>query len=626
MPSDFEKDFSDIAYSYIQAKNPEILKYIVGFEISDFDEKSNKGLGKFLLNVNGKYLFVPVFFINGELKPLIMAHDKTNDIVYPLDSDWLNFFKSKKIDNTGNGVDALPMSTYNNNFNFRNILQPTYATKYGKLKEFLKQSNLATKQQFLNWLSQSKPLASYCAIKYGSDILKVCKPTYSQAKPEMVMIDTIEKVSELDALSKLRFAKNGYEILDNRNNDKADPVYETDFRSFYTSPKTDGIYKVNTNQGQKDVLISINPFFIGEKRNMDKSLIAALDNGDYGITDLHQIILPDSESPYTAIENMKFKSVKRMQIGKLYSIYFDRQVHKVSCFSEPFEVLSKVRDKDGLYSFTVQGKYSCTQTIITLRSSNHQFTRMHQDLFVPEDAMVIELGNPTLIPFGQVDVDHYGVRVLDKYKYQAHLLMKNDKPVRTFHSEKEAVYNIAKDLNISVKNAQHFVQNEKEFFKTKPEFAKQANPSVFNNSMYSLQSVPERNYQEPVYDIKEIPSVMRPIIPMNMTNYSTVSQDIENLMALSQTMDGELFDEGMIGILAKSQNPGDIIKKFVPDLTKGMDKLGKIIMAIWYHGYNLKEDFGIDEFSEFEEQTINTFQNLGSLILKIHKKDFTRNI
>lgn len=107
---------------------------------------------------------------------------------------------------------------------------------------------------------------------------------------------------------------------------------------------------------------------------------------------------------------------------------------------------------------------------------------------------------------------------------------------------------------------------------------------------------------------------------------SNVEEDIRNIMALSETKGLKIFDESIIGILATLQNPGDIIKKYVPDLVKALDRLGKILFLLWYHGYKIKTDFDITEFGVFEDMIKDTFNNLGKLILKIHKKDLTKTI
>lgn len=96
MPDQFEMAFADIAYSYLQEKVPNLLEFLVGFEVVDQDDTGSKGLGIFPIKIGDRYLYVPVFYMNGELKPLELLWLKDKDIFVPLDEDWIAYLLKNK--------------------------------------------------------------------------------------------------------------------------------------------------------------------------------------------------------------------------------------------------------------------------------------------------------------------------------------------------------------------------------------------------------------------------------------------------------------------------------------------------------------------------------------------------
>ena len=96
MPDQFEQAFADIAYSYLQEKVPNLMEFLVGFEVVDKDDSGAKGLGLFAFKIGDRYLYCPVFFLNAELKPLELLWLKDKDIFVPLDEDWVSYLLKNK--------------------------------------------------------------------------------------------------------------------------------------------------------------------------------------------------------------------------------------------------------------------------------------------------------------------------------------------------------------------------------------------------------------------------------------------------------------------------------------------------------------------------------------------------
>lgn len=92
----FEQSFSSLAYSYIKDKAPRLLDYMVGFQLVDRNEDNTKAAGIFGFKVGDQWLYVPVFFLNGDLKGHELLYIKNQDTFVPLKENWVNYIISCK--------------------------------------------------------------------------------------------------------------------------------------------------------------------------------------------------------------------------------------------------------------------------------------------------------------------------------------------------------------------------------------------------------------------------------------------------------------------------------------------------------------------------------------------------
>lgn len=611
--SEFEKEFSDIAYSYLQTENQDTVQYVVGFEISDYDEKAGKGFGNFVININKKYFYLPVFYIKGQLKPLILLYDKKNDLMYPHQPEWIDYLKGKQLAQLGEMTERNMAPVNINPFNFRNLLNPTFAVKYGSLKEFVKEASVPVKQQLLHWLRSDKQFLSHCLNTHGQALLDACK-VVKTATPRYRIIRDFADGTELNPLQKLALIKDGYLILDNRDLDKSQPTYEMEYKGYERTPDADGIYKVPTNEGVVPCIVSLNPLSVTEDGRVGGCLVIATDSSNYTLKTGDKVIVTDNEvSPYDTLKKAKLTSAKDLTIGKKYSLYFPATKNDSSgCFSEPFIVHQKTKDSQGLVIYCVESEHTNNCGNVLLRSGD-KISRLGKDLYVPEGAMVIALGEQTLTPLGEHEIDRVVYNNLMKIKVASLNLYENEQLKAHFDDEPTAVIAVSDRYRIPIRVAQDYIKKEAAFFVKDAAYG----PQIPNNAQGYLGNYMET---EPVISLNP---VGRAQFSPRMVGYNSIQDDAEQLMELSKVMGGKIFDDGIMGILSKAQDPGAVIKKYIPDILKSVDKLGKIIFVIWYHGYKVKKDFGIEEFTAFEEKVKDAFINLGTIVLDLHQKDLT---
>ena len=85
-----EKDFSTLAYAFLQDRAAGLLPYLLGFEVVDRDEDGSKAVGIFGFNISGHYYYVPSFFINSQIKGMDLLFSKTTNNFMPLQEEWID--------------------------------------------------------------------------------------------------------------------------------------------------------------------------------------------------------------------------------------------------------------------------------------------------------------------------------------------------------------------------------------------------------------------------------------------------------------------------------------------------------------------------------------------------------
>lgn len=100
----FEQSFASIAFQHIQDKAPKLLDYMVGFQLVDRNEDKTKAVGVFGFQLDKQMIFVPVFFLSGDLKGHELMYLKNQDMFVPLKENWVNYILRKKPQNLGEGV------------------------------------------------------------------------------------------------------------------------------------------------------------------------------------------------------------------------------------------------------------------------------------------------------------------------------------------------------------------------------------------------------------------------------------------------------------------------------------------------------------------------------------------
>lgn len=123
---DVEKAFLDQAYMFVQNKATPLMKspYRVGFEIVHKNDENTRLVGVFVFRVNADYLFVPTFFINGNIKGTDLLYRARVKRFVPLDNDWCTYLLSLSTSDEGKGVSRRERQQVRDQLNLLDLVRP----------------------------------------------------------------------------------------------------------------------------------------------------------------------------------------------------------------------------------------------------------------------------------------------------------------------------------------------------------------------------------------------------------------------------------------------------------------------------------------------------------------------
>lgn len=202
-----------------------------------------------------------------------------------------------------------------------------------------------------------------------------------------------------------------------------------------------------------------------------------------------------------------------------------------------------------------------------------------------------------------------------------------------------AVIHLVADHGLSEKQARVMLKEASAVAKhndAKTYFIKHAAP--FNNSVLAggpnTPGFPEPFYgQEPVgrgmYPAR-YPEEYTSLVPgmdSNLTDpkiydpfYMPDPKAMQAGQQASQSGQKEVFDTAMISGLLKTVRQDGLVDRYLGDLMKALDKLGRILFLFYWHQEEFEDRYGKQDLPELEDTLRNAFEVLGDLVLFLKEK------
>lgn len=93
--------------------------------------------------------------------------------------------------------------------------------------------------------------------------------------------------------------------------------------------------------------------------------------------------------------------------------------------------------------------------------------------------------------------------------------------------------------------------------------------------------------------------------------------DMESMDKAVQTGQKDVFDAAAIGALINIDSIDEEIDSFIPNLIGALDKLGRTLFLIYWHGEDVQERYGKQEVKDLEDNVKSVFTKLGGVILDL---------
>lgn len=87
-----------------------------------------------------------------------------------------------------------------------------------------------------------------------------------------------------------------------------------------------------------------------------------------------------------------------------------------------------------------------------------------------------------------------------------------------------------------------------------------------------------------------------------------------------ETARKEVFDTSLLQTTLRAVRDDTMIDRWLPDLMRGMDRIGRILLAFYWHGQAFQERFGAQDMPELEDSLRNSFEMLGDLVLFLRQR------
>jgi hypothetical protein len=131
----FEQSFASLAYTYVADKAPGLLDHLIGFQLVDRNEKDTKAVGVFGFKVGPQWLYVPVFFLGGDIKGHELLFLKSQQMFVPLKENWVNYLINKRPQQLGEGVPQNSQEMGVLQPNLQNAVRSAGGLKFSSLRQ-----------------------------------------------------------------------------------------------------------------------------------------------------------------------------------------------------------------------------------------------------------------------------------------------------------------------------------------------------------------------------------------------------------------------------------------------------------------------------------------------------------
>ncbi len=120
----------------------------------------------------------------------------------------------------------------------------------------------------------------------------------------------------------------------------------------------------------------------------------------------------------------------------------------------------------------------------------------------------------------------------------------------------------------------------------------------------------------------DIPSVSSRNTDRQVYNPNTWldKKDTDQLYQAADSGQREVFDTSMVGSLLKHVSDDTMVDEHLEDLTKAMDRFGRMLLSFYWHQEAFKDRYGAADLPELEDALRNAFEAVSDCLLFLREK------
>jgi hypothetical protein len=674
--SDFEQSFFQLAYEKLQEKLQNLLPFLVGFEVVNKSDDGTKALGVFgFKSNNGQIVYVPAFFVNGDVKGIDILYSKNNEQFYPLNEDFAEFFLKDDATGLGDTSKQKEQEILRNTTQSVDMKDLMRAPRTGKISyasviDYVQDGDNLTKKAFHQLLEKDDKfmesvLRFYPVEKVAAAIApKPVKPV-QQKEAGFAMIRIITRSGLLPGMPsdiKKSVLSKGYGVIDDRKEEQVSKFGLIKYPEKFHNPDKTGFYSYLTESGGlRNAMIFVKPQRLDVNFSTDDSIVI-----DLNAKDGSAYVVPNRDlfvrNQYT-IKDLSEVHNKFQELAEV-TPSFDQQyilVNERLAASQPFVVLENFKDPAGLRNIRIQYSHPCghgtsttgqrlagnfytkpnkhfSSILVLTKKSGDTLDRKDQLIYVPKGFK--------LMPVNQVYSNDNGAKPGKLNVLNAALTEQNVFPLAVRSNGSDYFLNVGqtktkfdnalntkialiKDYGLDEKTAEELVESVPPMGK-KEGYIKLAYTGDMTMTPMDPQSY-TNEFGQPTYVGDGYSQVLggQESYTKNPTRTGlTGMPEVEGLDAaisqanqMAQAGQKRIFDTQAIATLAKYVNPAAKIQAYMPDFISCLDKLGRMLFMVYWETEKFEQMYGRGELPELVELLTNVFKNLGDLVVFLKRKN-----
>ena len=414
-----ERDFGRLAYAFLKDRASSFVPHLVGFEVVEQEPDGSRAVGIFGFRVASSFYYVPVFFLNNQIKGMDMLYSKEEKHFVPLREPWINHILNRKTIELGqpaSGDVKKDFTTPDYTFLSRpplggslklseagrgiydawNTMQKEAVNMLNNDREFgkalagavsvmAKQASprVSGQTRLTEYLeNEGGPRAVGLLLSaVGSDMafMKAANSFYdyhdlmvtefSAALAPKTAESKIKVVSEsddggpsccgCDEEEKRKIVRDGFTIVDSRNEEEKSEVYDIDYLTSVTNPHGSGVYDMILASGITTPVFVVNIPYGTDSQGM--TLVVHPDTGRYFTAHNKIIYVRDGVKETTGNDQLyaddRAVDVDKMNVGDTYVLVDER-----GRASLPFRVAATVSEDNDTVRIKADWKDNITYT------------------------------------------------------------------------------------------------------------------------------------------------------------------------------------------------------------------------------------------------------------------------